>query len=119
MKNQSNKFPFVKLGLGSLIGSVLSYANSVKIVQDTVIYPVNFIVIFGFSLFFASIPMFIAYSRKVKKRELIYWITFCGMFLPFGVIFLLVSFLMSLFMEKESIDNERKEEEFNTPHQNA
>lgn len=102
--NVKIKFPFLRLMIGSILGALLVHISSFSLIDNTITYQVPFITALIFSAFLGLIPMFIAFRRKVIKREIVYWLSFLSMFIPFGIIIFIIALLFSIFF-KNTKDN--------------
>ncbi len=99
-----DKFPLSRLLVASFLGALLAYVSSanMKFIEHEVFYTVSYTRMFIISLLMCSVPMSIAYLRKIQKREIVYWLSFLGLICPFGLVILVIALVISIFGKKQS-----------------
>lgn len=110
--NTKNRFPLFRLVIGSILGGLLAHISSLTAINDTAIYKVPLLQALIFSFIFGLIPMYIAYNRDIVKKEIVYWLAFLSMVLPFGIIIFLIALFLSIICKnnKDLINNENNME---------
>lgn len=104
MKNNAkSKFPYFRLVIGSILGTLLMHITSLTFVNGIAVYSVPLIIAFIFSFILGFIPMFIAFRRKINKREFVYWLSFVSMFIPFGILIFFISLILSVFCKNKNV----------------
>lgn len=116
MKNNTkNRFPFFRLVIGSILGGLLAHISSLTVINDAAIYKIPLLQALIFSFIFGLIPMYITYIRDIVKKEMVYWLAFLSMVLPFGIIIFLIALCLSIICKnnKDVINNENSTESQN------
>lgn len=103
--NDKNNAPNARWIIGSILNGLFAVIMATVQQQDKL---QAFQIGCGIALVLSGIPMFIAYERNIKLKEWVYWFSFFGAFLPFGTIWIVVAFVLSILGKngnKSSKDN--------------
>ena len=94
----NSNFPVKRFAGGAVIAVILT-AVQLAMRSETNNYnvPILYLVIpLVLTIALGFIPMFIAFRKDKQHKEIIAWLAFCGMWVPFGIFFFLGSLIWSL-----------------------
>ena len=106
------QFPIGRLFGGALLGGFFAYSSTVNtiffdgatLVRET---KLPFSVYFIFALLIGFIPMIIAYTKNIKNKNAVYWLSFAAMCAPAGLVWFFIALIRAICGKQESeIEND-------------
>lgn len=102
IQKDERKFPTARLFIGAALGVLLSLNKAIfswGLTPD--VYWTYWLYGYVLSLIIGFVPMIIAYTRKIKNANKVYWFAFAAMCLPGFLIWFLIALFMAIFGKKK------------------